>query len=209
MRKIIEGFPYLTQTDNKLFSSTSCYPTSMAMAMSYCLQSLKLSKLAIGCQKDMQLEDYITEVTESKETKQWIRGNVSIFGSWMLNYKPRTIGVVEEMIFNKLMKPFKFKTNFYTELSYEAVVNHINYNNLPIVLHGDFSSISYVAGHIVCAIGYDTDKGSLIVQDPYGNAVIDKYKSNLYGEKAEYPKNLLIKDKKNDKMWGQVISKIW
>jgi len=209
VRKIIEGFPYLTQTDNKLFSSTSCYPTSMAMAMSYCLQSLKLSKLAIGCQKDMQLEDYITEVTESKETKQWIRGNVSIFGSWMLNYKPRTIGVVEEMIFNKLMKPFKFKTNFYTELSYEAVVNHINYNNLPIVLHGDFSSISYVAGHIVCAIGYDTDKGSLIVQDPYGNAVIDKYKSNLYGEKAEYPKNLLIKDKKNDKMWGQVISKIW
>jgi len=31
----------------------------------------------------------------------------------------------------------------------------------------------------------------------------------LYGEKAEYPKSLLTKDKKNDKIWGQVISKMW
>ncbi len=208
MKKILENFPYLTQIDNKLFSSTSCYPTSMAMAIWWCLKQIGKDETAIGCPPGIQVEDYITAITESKETKLWIKNNVSKYGSWLLNYKPRTLAYVEEMIFNKLMNPFGFKTEFSSTIMYEFLVNHINTNNMPIVIHGDFSSISTVSGHIVCAIGYNIDAKTVFVQDPFGNALVDKYRSHDFGKQAEYYKSLLIKDKKNDRMWGQIISKL-
>jgi len=204
----LESFPYLIQTDNKLFSSTTCYPTSMAMAMKWCMKIASYSEYEIGCPLSMQLEDYITQITESKETKAWIKRNVSKYGAWMLNYKPRTLAYVEEYIFNKLMNPLGFKSRFSANITYGAYCKHIKENNMPIVLHGDFSTVSPVAGHIVCGVGFRDDDNSVIVMDPYGNSLLDKYKSHTKGKYAVYPVNLVMKDKKREKLWGQIIERI-
>jgi len=207
MQKIIESFPYLTQTDNKWFSSTSCYPTSMAMAIYWCLKLVGKSEYDIGCPLNMQLEDYITSITQSKETKTWIKQNVSKYGNWMLRFKPRVIAYVEEMIFNKLMNQFYFKSTFSANISFQEYRKNID-KNMPVVLHGDFRTVSKVAGHIVCGVGYDESNNSIYVMDPFGNALIDKYKSHEDGEYAEYHINLVMKNKKNQKLWGQIIERI-
>jgi hypothetical protein len=204
----LESFPYFTQTDNKLFSSTTCYPTSMAMTIKWCLKIASYSEYEIGCPLSMQLEDYITQITESKETNAWIKRNVSKYGNWMLNYKPRTLAYVEEYVFNKLMNPLGFKARFSANITYKAYCKHLSQKKMPIVLHGDFSTISPVAGHIVCGVGFRNDDNSVICHDPFGNALLDKYKSHEDGEYAIYPVSLVMKDKKRNRMWGQIIERI-
>ncbi|MCP4650346.1 MAG: hypothetical protein GY853_09755 [PVC group bacterium] len=207
MKNKLESFPYLTQTDNKWFSSTSCYPTSMAMAMYWCLKLAGNSEYEIGCPLNMQLEDYISKTSQSKETKNWIKQNISKYGNWMLDYKPRVIAHVESMIFNKLMNHLYFKATFSTQISLNDYITHLDKSKMPIVLHGNFKTVSKVAGHIVCGVGYNESNNNIIVMDPFGNALHDKYKSHEKGEYAEYPASLVMKDQKNQKMWGQIIER--
>ncbi len=203
----LEDVPYFSQTDNKIFPVTTCYPTSLGMAITYCLDLIGLDKTDIGCPCGKQIEDFITEIAMSSETKKWIKNNVGRLGNWMLKYKPRTIAYVEEMIFNKLLNKHGFKATFRTDLTYGKYCSHIDFNKLPIVLHGDFRKISKVKGHITLGIGYDESDNIIIVNDPYGNAIHDKYRSHKKGEKAKYPLSVFVKDKKAH-MWGQVISRI-
>ena len=58
----LDYFPYLTQTDNKLFSSTTCYPTSMAMTMKWCLKIAGYSEYEIA-QKREALENVLIPFT--------------------------------------------------------------------------------------------------------------------------------------------------
>jgi len=202
----IKNFPYLDQRDNEKTPLTSCYNTSMGMAITHCLNLEGLDKKIIGCPYDVQIEDFINEMTMSDDIKKWIKDNISRYGNWMLKYKPRTIAVVEEYIFNLLMAPIGYKSEFKTDLTYEQYCNHIKNEKMPIVLHGYFKSVSKVGGHIVCGIGYDDEKQTIICNDPFGNAIIDKYQSGYLGRKAEYPLKFFLKKKKD--FWGQVISKI-
>jgi hypothetical protein len=73
-----------------------------------------------------------------------------------------------------------------------------------------FNSVSRVYGHIVLGIGYNKEQEpeKLIVNDPWGNALFDKYKSHTNGEGAEYYQQLLMRDWKNKKIWGQLIQPI-
>ena len=209
MQVIIDNIPYFTQTDNTLFASTSCYATSMAMAMSFCLSIKNLNKTTVGCPLHAQLEDYISSTIQSDETKLWIQRNWSRYGNWFLKYKPRTLAGVQEHIFNMLMKPYGFKTEFNANISFEDYCNHIN-EGYPIAIHGMFSSVSRVYGHIVLGIGYykyEKDD-NIIVHDPWGNALYDKYKSHEKGEAAEYPHNLLMRNWEERKIWGQMIQPV-
>lgn len=209
MKKVLQDVPYYPQIDNSIFASTSCYPTCMAMAMSFCLKLEGKSKIDVGCPKYSQLEDYITTLTESKEIKYWIKRNWKKYGSWFLKYKPRTLAAVEEHIFNMLMKEHKYKTVFNSNITYQDYCNHID-TGFPVVIHGKFSSISPVDGHIVLGVGYDKSQGAgvLIVHDPWGNALYDKYKTHTKGKFAEYYQYLLMRNWKERKVWGQMIQRI-
>ena len=194
MKKILDDVPYFIQTDNNLFASTSCYATCMAMAMSYCLQLKKLDKTDIGCPFYVQLEDYISSIIQSDEIKMWINRNWKRYGSWFLKYKPQTLAAVQEHVFNILMYPHGYKTTFNGWISYEEYCKHID-KKYPVAIHGMFSSVSNIHGHIVLGIGYDTIHPSkIIVNDPWGNALFDKYKSHTHGENAEYYPQLLMRD---------------
>ncbi len=200
---ILKEVDYFLQTDNDLFATTSCYSTSMAMAMDYCLDLAGKRKEDIGCPVYSQLEDYLTKIAQSYETRQWIKRNVSKYGSWMLKYKPRTIAYVQEYIFNSMMKQYGYKSKFSTTITYQEYCKHIRDEKLPVVIHGNFKSVSRVKGHIVCGVGYGDN--TLIVHDPYGDALYDKYRSHEKGEFAEYYQYLLTRDWKNKRMWGQLI----
>lgn len=209
MQTIISNVPYFTQTDNSIFASTTCYATSMAMAMTHCLNTIGLTKTDVGCPPYSQLEDYISSTIQSPETKLWIQRNWHKFGSWFLKYKPRTLAGVQEHIFNMLMKPHGFKTKFSANISFEEYCTRIN-DGWPVVIHGMFKSVSRVAGHIVVGVGYYKyeKENSLIVHDPWGNALHDKYKSHDMGEGAVYPHNLLMRNWQGRKIWGQIIQPV-
>ena len=204
--KVIENIPYFTQTDNVLFASTTCYATSMAMAMDFCLKSNGSEKIDVGCPFHVQLEDYISTIIKSDETKMWIERNWKKYGAWFLKYKPRTLAGVQEYVFNSLMYPHGFRTKFSAQITYDEYCEHID-KGYPVAIHGMFKSVSRVYGHIVLGIGYNRDQGTdtLIVNDPWGNALYDKYKSHEMGEGAEYYQHLLMRDWEGKKIWGQLI----
>lgn len=52
---------------------------------------------------------------------------------------------------------------------------------------GKYKPETPINGHITCGIGFDREKKTFIINDPYGNA-LTKYKDNK-GEKVEYPCN--------------------
>lgn len=198
---ILEDVLYLTQVDNKLFPGTTCYPTSLSMAIQYCLDISGNTKGDIGCKGNMQLEDYITEITQSSETKAWIKENISKYGAWMFKYKPRTIAVVEEYIFNELMNEFGFKAIFKENITFSTYQKLIQTNELPIVLHGKFGGIRGVFGHICCGVGWEAAK--IVVHDPFGNAELNKYRKNSDGWFARYPLRYFVD--KNGFMKCQII----
>ena len=209
MKTIVYDVPYFSQADNAILASTTCYATSMAMAMTYCLQLKGLTKEAVGCPPYAQLEDHITTIIQSNETKLWIQRNWTRYGAWFLKYKPRTLAGVQEYIFNMLMIPHGYKSKFSAQLTYDEYCERIH-EGFPVVIHGMFKSVSRVAGHIVLGIGYykNEKSGKLIVHDPWGNALFDKYRSHSKGAEAEYDQSLLMRSWKERKIWGQIIQPV-
>ncbi len=168
---IIKGVPYFSQLDNKYEPFTSCFPTTMAMIIQFCLDEKGLDKEAIGCHKNTQLEDYLNELIYDETTTKWMKENQSIIGSWIWKYNRKTIYVVEAYIFNRLMNNYGFKAN-YTEMTYDNYCINIETNKLPIAVGGNFSSVSRVKGHVCCGIGFNRiGLKELIVHDPFGNAL--------------------------------------
>ena len=209
MKTIIANVPYFSQTDNAILASTTCYATSMAMVMTYCLGLGGKTKKDVGCPQYAQLEDHLSTIIQSNETKLWIQRNWSKYGPWFLKYKPRTLAGVQEYIFNMLMTPHGYKAKFSSQITYENYCNYIN-EGYPVVIHGMFKSVSRVAGHIVVGIGYykNEESNRLIVHDPWGNALFDQYQSHTRGEEAEYDQFLLMRDWEEKKIWGQVIKPV-
>ena len=192
--------PYFSQLDNVYAPFISCYPTSMAMAIEYCLQIKGKDKKDVGCPYDLQLEDYIYKITMSDEIKTWLKNNVSKLGSWIWKYKPMTIAYVEEYIFNKLMLKHGFRCQFTTDVTFEEYCNLIDEHKLPQILHGNFSKNTRVQGHIVAGVGYNRFLKQVVVNDPFGNAMtkyIDKD-----GKQIDYKfEDYFIKNKKTNTTW--------
>ena len=176
--------PYFSQLDNVYAPFISCYPTSMAMAMNYCLLQEGKDKKDIGCPYDIQLEDFINKITMSSITQRWLKLNAGRLGSWIWKYRPRTIAYVEEHIFNTLMMGHGYKCKFKTEVSFDEYCNIIDEQKLPQVVHGNFSKKTRVNGHIICGIGYNKISKEIIANDPFGNAKTKFINQN--GQDVEY-----------------------
>jgi len=196
----IKDVQYFSQLDNVYAPFVSCYPTSMAMAIDYCLRIEGKDKTDIGCSYDIQLEDYINRITMSDEINQWLKSNVGRLGKWVWKFKPRTIAYVEEYIFNKLMIRHGFRCQFTTRVTFDEYCNIIDEHKLPQVVHGNFSKNTNVNGHIICGTGYIRSTKQIIANDPYGNAET-KY-LDRDGESVDYYfKDYFIRNKKLQTMW--------
>lgn len=193
---------YFEQRDNKLFPRTSCYPSSLAMGIGQCLNLANKTWSDIGKPDDMQPEDFITKITQSKETKKWIKKNISLYGRWMLNYSPRTIAYVENHIFNKLMNADGFESIFSTKLTFDNIKAHMEDAPFTVIMHGNFKKVSSVKGHVVAVVGIIDNE--FIVNDPYGNA-LKGYKDHA-GENLIYPRKFFEKKKK--RIWAHLIDLI-
>lgn len=209
-RKTISGVTYHWQRNNLNKPGTTCYNTSMATVIDYIMTKDGIPMERIGMKDEhMQLEDYLYNIIYSNETKAWIKKNVSRFGAWMLESSPQTIAYVEEMIFNKYMNQFGYICQFLDDVSYEDYVKFIDKFELPQILHGKYpvregDKIKYL-GHITVGIGYDTDKKSMIIHDPYGDWRTN-YKDQS-GKEVEYPYGDVFIKNKNGNMWLTHIKK--
>ncbi|MCP4648702.1 MAG: hypothetical protein GY853_01300 [PVC group bacterium] len=200
---VLKSVPYYAQIDNKLFARSACYPTSVAMAMQYCLNIEELTKEDIGCDRGVQLEDHLTAMTESKAVREWIKRNVSKYGAWMLKYKPRTIAYVEEHVFNILMESLGYQAKFKL-LSWGGFCNLMEDEELAMPVRGYFPAL-LGGGHICCAVGFSRKKREIIVNDPFGNAK-EKYTTHKLGAYLTYPVDKWFMDRSR-KIWVTTINR--
>lgn len=201
----IENVPYYPQRDNLHDPYTSCFNTSLAMCTEYCLTLIGKDKTTIGCSPDKQLEDYIYELLDDPETTQWMRKNIGILGTWVWKYKRRTIYQIEAYIFNRLMNTLGYKATFVATYTYDQVCNKLEETKLPMVIGGDFSSVSSVGGHMNCLIGFNRlGVKEFFVSDPFGNALTG-YKVTD-GKNMRYSYKYYLKD--TNKHYVVVIEKI-
>jgi Peptidase_C39 like family len=183
----LDKVPWYSQKDNAYQPHTSCFPTSLAMCMRYCLDIEGKTKTAVGCSELIQLEDYIFQCLEDPETKAWIKTNISRLGYWVLQYAPRYVYTIEAYIFNRLMNPLGYKATFRDDLTYSVVCDWIETKQLPVVLGGNFSSVSKVSGHMNCCTGFNKiGIKEFIINDPYGNALTGYAKSEGAGMRYSF-----------------------
>lgn len=180
----LENVPYFTQRDNADAPAYSCFPTSIGMAVAYCLASAGKSKTDIGCPPLIQIEDYINHILKSAETKKWMKDNEYKLGSWIWNYNPREIFPVEAYVFNALMNAHGFKAE-HRVVTFAQLCAAVE--KFPVVVGGNFKSVSSVGAHVICIVGYDGN--SVIANDPYGNA-LTRY-NDRNGEGVVYSKMLI------------------
>jgi hypothetical protein len=208
----LDDVPAFTQMDNKYKPHVSCFPTSLAMGMSYCLKLRGLDKTAVGCGRDEQLEDFINFLLEDSQTIKWIEDTNVKYGGWFLPFlkkkMQRRILIVEAYLFNRLMSKFGYRARVNTFMTYDRYCVMIE-EGYPVILVGDFSSVSRIGGHVVCGIGYDNTLGvrEVIVNDPYGNALLGYPKEGeMLGSNVSYPLKLFFKSK--NYMWGVILETI-
>jgi len=144
----------------------------MAMCISYILNLLGKTKKDIGCGDSMQLEEYIYQLTEDPDTKAYIKKEVSVLGSWVLQYSPRVMFFVEEHIGNRILNQLGYKAIFSSNLTYDGICDWIETHQLPVVIAGNFSSVSKVGGHMNCCHGFSkTTMKEFIVNDPFASCL--------------------------------------
>jgi len=207
---ILEKVPYYSQRDNRYKPFVSCFPTSMAMAIEYCLNLVDKNKSDIGCHRATQLEDYLNELIYDNETKQWMKKNQGRLGSWIWKYARRTIYMIEAYIFNKIMNEHGYKAE-YKQITYDEYCTRIEENKLPIVVGGNFKAVSRVGGHVCCGIGFDkSGMKELIVRDPFGDALkgYPKGKSQEQNDNDGYENAYGLRFYKNGKFASIVIERV-
>lgn len=204
---IIENVPYFSQRDNEVDPGVSCFPTSMGMVMAFCLAKAKKSKAAIGCQSNEQIEDFLNKFMSSTTVTDWIRANAPRIGSWVKSATRREVHVVEEFAFNHVMGKVGFKDTLRLDMTFDEYAAKIEDTGLPMVIGGNFKSVSGVGGHMTCAVGFDTREGKreLIVHDPWGYALTG-YKDRKNGAYRSYPSSLYFKNAKGD-MYAHVVER--
>lgn len=183
---ILSKVDYFSQRDNKIKPYVSCYPTSVAMAINYCLTLKKLDRTAIGCDIDTQIEDYINELFEDSETKAWIKENKKWLG-FSDNSTAREFLFIENYMFNRLMNPIGYRSEGRLNVSFLEYCEIMEQTKLPIVLAGNFKSVSRIRGHVVCGVGFNkVGLKEVIVHDPFGSAL------------KGYPKNQSLEQNNKD-----------
>lgn len=199
---------YYSQRNNKFEPFRTCFPTSQAMTINYCLSTIKKKPKDLGCPEGVQLEDFITEIMNGDEMKKWTKDNVSRLGDWVLNVNPRYNAYAEEYLFNKLMNPFGFKATFKDSVTFDEYCDYLEGTKLPQIAFGRFPLLlTGGGGHICCAVGFNRVNRTLILMDPYGDAS-SKYE-NPQGIYVEYKvADYFYRDVKKQTLWIQNVTKV-
>jgi len=198
---------YIDPITKKNVASVSCFNTCVAMCVRYALKLKELDKSAVGCGISTDLDDYINMIIDDNETQNWI--NTNLKGSWIIDYikrnAKRQVFAIESYVFNRLMNQHGFKCQERYDLTYETICNVLKQNELPMIIGGNFSSVSSVGGHMNCLVGYNSiGLKEFIVNDPHGNALTGY--TNKIGAYVRYPIKFFLQ--KDNTIWCLVISKI-
>lgn len=183
---LIIGTPenyWLSQRDNKLHPSVTCFPTSVAMVSTYLLFLLGKSKEEIDIEKNEQIEDYITKNAIKSSMIQWM---IRVLGSKMNAYAQRSwvVAKVEEKIFDDMFRQFGYDAILMESATFDDVCDTLIETNMPMVISGDYRNFSPVQGHITCVCGCNRQNGELLINDPFGDAY-GRYTSR-YGARRRY-----------------------
>lgn len=104
---------------------------------------------------------------------------------------------IAEYLFNRLMGQHSFSAQADWSISFERMSRSID-KGFPVVILGNFSSISRVSGHYNTAIGYNGTE--VITHDPYGDALSGYALNN--GEFRQYSWDFF--NKKNGNSYGLI-----
>lgn len=164
-----EHIPYYTQRNNKFYPNGTCNTTAM-------IQALDASGISYNYPKDMQPEDYLTQLLDSKDA--WNRMRKLYPWAIAQGYSPRHVHEMLAWAVNDLLvgkKVVEFRQN----ISIRKICLSL-LRGSAVVVAGRFTKF----GHIVCVVGlsYTGEIASqneenikyeninyMIVDDPYGN----------------------------------------
>lgn len=200
---------YFTQRDNKNDPNRTCYPTSVAMIVNYCLNLVGKTRKDIGCPEGMQLEDYFHRciyVTYANEVKAYMR----TYGSWIERFlrpgQKHLTFACNKFIFDKFMNQFGFTLTYRPNLSIDEVCLILDRTNMPQIIHGNYKSISSVQGHVVAISGYDKRHRNFCIEDPFGDAG-SRY-VNHNGENVRYSMDLKVWKDRSDGIAMTVVERL-
>ena len=165
------SIPYRPQWDNTLYPASTCNTTSMVHA-------LEVSGIPFTYPEDMQPEDYLTNILESKEAYSRL---VKLYKWAVGKYPPRQVHAMLSWAVNEKLvgTPCTF---FTTNATIQEMIYHLVATRTALVVGTDFTSY----GHIVTVVGLATAQedimqaqsprdvnleaiSSIIVNDSWGN----------------------------------------
>lgn len=144
----------LSQRDNKLYPSSTCNTTSLAMVGDY------YGIHAIN--KNEQLEDVFTQMTQEPWAK---RLAASLEGEKYADHAREVWAVLEALIEKFPAKISHADVKGYT---LDEIRDHIDAGR-PVIMGGNFPCGETTIGHFQVIIGYTDNGKTFIVNDPWGN----------------------------------------
>lgn len=149
---------YNSQRDNLVDPYITCFPTSVAMT------TRTLEQFTYGRQEILRedLDDVIIHNIES-QLSRW-RKVARKIGKWTSAYHPRTIWAFWESWFEENSVVTGYKAKYYHQ-DQESIKEMLMEQDTPVIVGNKFTH----GGHVVAIIGFDDDRGSFLVNDPYGN----------------------------------------
>lgn len=172
---ISQGKDYYSQRNNRRFPLSTCNTTSMIQGL--VASSIPLPAIPAG----VQAEDFLTDITESREMYE----ARSKLGSGFADIPPRQIHVLLSQATNKFVG--RKVTEFREAIPIRRLLWELHQGRASVVT-GSFTSF----GHIVTLVGYRSKQSleeiksekdinlskveGMIIDDPYGN-YYDGYKT--------------------------------
>ena len=150
----ILAVPGLSQRDNKLYPSSTCNTTSLAMVGSY------FGIHAIN--PNEQLEDVLTQMTQEDWAKKLA---VSLEGKAYADHAREVWAVLKALIEKFPAKIDHADIDGYT---LDDLRDHIDAGR-PVIMGGRFPCGDGFIGHFQVLIGYTDNGKTFIVNDPWGN----------------------------------------
>lgn len=195
---------YHSQINNKRYPMSTCNTTSAIMA-------LKANGISFKYPEEMQPEDYLTMILETKEAYDKLYKDFN----WAVKdgYSPREVHGMLEWGINKLVG--ENIDMFTTNSSLKEVLYRIHKGKASLMT-GRFTK----TGHVICVVGFSTRQSSIdsfesfdmdlmdyvIIDDPYGDYHTG-YK-NHRGNNIYFPINQfdkLTKSYSSDHKWAHLI----
>lgn len=199
MREINISRPedYYTQLNNKIVPHSSCNTTSM-------IEALVVADIPFAYPKDMQPEDYLTQIMNSERVLRRYREKYPHL--YELGYSPAEVHELLSWAVNNILVAADV-TEFSAHTSIQQIVFDIADRGRPVVVSTEMTR----SGHIVTVVGIVTSQKGIervrevervepemvtyfIIDDPYGNYYSDYKDQRGNDVRMPYPDfNELVK----------------